>query len=128
MVKHSSFWKYECFFTFLCYNPYNLIIEKCQLHRITFRDQKSNYIQSIGEEILFSNFFYQILMLMPGGRARGNLAQIFSEIVQNFPSTDLKNVLFFDITIGPPFTWSMNFGQSPLHKDFSIFGPLCVYY
>ena len=51
---------------------------------------------------------------MPGGRAWGNPAQIFSENCQKFPSTDFKNSLFFDMAMWPPFTWYMNFGPSPL--------------
>ena len=62
---------------------------------------------------------------MPGGRARGNPAQIFSENSQKFPSTDLKNILYFDISMYPSYIWHMNFGQSPLGLDFGVFGPLC---
>ena len=61
---------------------------------------------------------------MPGGRARGNPAQIFSENSQKFPSTDLKNILYFDISMYPSYIWHMNFGQSPLGLDFGVFGPL----
>ena len=63
---------------------------------------------------------------MPGGRARGNPAQIFSENSQKFPSTDLKNILYFDISMYPSYIWHMNFGQSPLGLDFGVFGPLCI--
>ena len=34
----------------------------------------------------------------------------------------MKNHMFFDITIQPPFTCYMNFGPAPLGWDFSIFG------
>ena len=63
---------------------------------------------------------------MPGGRARGNPAQIFSENSQKFPSTDLKNILYFDISMYPSYIWHMNFGQSPLGLDFGVFGPLWI--
>ena len=63
---------------------------------------------------------------MPGGRARGNPAQNFSENSQKFLSTDLKNILYFDITMCPSFKWHMNFGHSPHGLDFGIFGPLCT--
>ena len=58
---------------------------------------------------------------MPGGRARGNPAQNFSENSQKFLSTDLKNILYFDITMCPSFKWHMNFGHSPYGLDFGIF-------
>ena len=61
---------------------------------------------------------------MPGGRARGNPAQIFSENSLKFPSTDLKNILYFDIPMYPSFIWHINFRQSPHGLDFGIFGPL----
>ena len=38
------------------------------------------------------NFNFLFFILMPGGRARGNPVQIFSEIYQKFPPTDLKNI------------------------------------
>ena len=77
------------------------------------------------KEVPYQNFIHSFLSVMPGGRARGNPAQIFSEISQKFLPTDLKNLMFFVIPIWPPFTWYMNFGPAPLHLDFSIFGPLC---
>ena len=63
---------------------------------------------------------------MPGGRARGNPVQIFSENLQNFPSTDLKNILYFDIPMNPSFICHTKFGHSPHGLDFGIFGPLWV--
>ena len=63
---------------------------------------------------------------MPGGRARGNPVQIFSEKPQKFPSTDLKNIQYFHVTIQPSFICHMNLGLAPLGLDFSIFGTQCV--
>ena len=77
------------------------------------------------KEVPYQNFIHSFLSVMPGGRARGNPAQIFSEISQKFLPTDLKNFMVFVILMWPPFTWYMNFGPAPLHLDFSIFGPLC---
>ena len=75
---------------------------------------------------MFLQFLSFYFILMPGGRARGNPVQIFSENLQNFPSTDLKNILYFDIPMNPSFICHTKFGHSPHGLDFGIFGPLCV--
>ena len=49
--------------------------------------------------VLFENFYLSFSNFMPGGRARGNPAQIFFENDQKFPSTLLKNICLFDIPI-----------------------------
>ena len=72
----------------------------------------------------FQNFPSIFFTLMPGGRARGNPVQNFSENSQKILSTDWKNILCFDITMCPSFKCTMNFGPSPLGSDFGIFGPL----
>ena len=64
-------------------------------------------------------------MPMPGGRARGNPVQNFSEKIQKFPSTDLKNILYFHTTTWPSFICHMNLGLAPLGLDFGIFGTQC---
>ena len=63
---------------------------------------------------------------MPGGRARGNPVQIFFENLQKFPSTDLKNILYFDIPMYPSFICHIKFGLSPHGLDFGVFGPLWI--
>ena len=54
----------------------------------------------------------------------GTLVQLMSENCQKFPSTDLKNILYFDIPMYPSFICHTKFGLSPHGLDFGIFGPL----
>ena len=75
----------------------------------------------------FQNFSSIFFTLMPGGRARGNPVQNFSEISQKFPPTDLKNIINFNITIWPSFKCHMKLGPAPLGLDFGIFGPLWAF-
>ena len=56
----------------------------------------------------------------------GTLVQLMSENCKKFPSTDLKNILYFDIPMYPSFICHTKFGLSPHGLDFGIFGPLWI--
>ena len=84
--------------------------------------EKHTKMQKVSEGFHFQNFISFSLMLMPGGRARGNPAQIFFKNVSKFLSIDLKNSLLFDIPIWPSFKWHMNFGPALQGCYFSFCG------
>ena len=54
----------------------------------------------------------------------GTLVKLISEKPQKIPSTDLKNILYFDIPMYPSFICHIKFGLSPHGLDFGVFGPL----
>ena len=68
----------------------------------------------------FPKFFHTVHL---SGDGRTPITLQF-DFLSKFPSTDLKNILYFDITMYPLFKWHMNIGRSPHGLDFGTFGPL----
>ena len=72
----------------------------------------------------FLQFFPKLYHTVHLSGDGGNSIALPFKFCLKFPPTDLKNILYFNITMCPLFKWPVNFGHSPHSLDFGIFGPL----